>query len=146
MPDYSLVDTTVLAHLTKVSPHSEAYNRILGDDRIAISFQTQAELSSGGYKGARKQRLDDLLAATLKLPQSEATNIWYGRVIQKRKELRTLRKNGADAGDADVWIISSALEHGLRLLSHDRQQVGLARAMAVPTFTDLVDLRDGNTN
>lgn len=144
MADYILADTTVISHLTKASKHSEAYQELIGERRLAISFQTIPELRSAQFSETRRQRIDDLLKVTLVLPHAESTDVWYARVVQTRKELKRLQSQGSDASDADVWIISSALEHRLPLLSHDRQQVGLARASGVAALTNLNGLKDSN--
>jgi predicted nucleic acid-binding protein len=144
MAEYASADTNVVSYLTKVSEQSASYQKLLGNRRIAISFQAHAELLGAGFGAKRQQRLNDLLAAILILPQSEATSIWYSRVAARRSELRKAKKDGAAASDADVWIISSALEHRLSLLSHDKQQVQLGRAIGLKVVTNLEGLRDDN--
>ena len=140
--EYFVADSTVMSYLTKASKHSAAYQSLIGERRLAVSFQTPPELRAAGFGSARQQRVDELLAVTLKLPQSEATGVWYARVVEKRKELR--KRLRADASDADVWIISSALEYRLPLISHDIQQVYLGRAMGLKVLTNLDGLRDDN--
>ncbi len=80
----------------------------------------------------------------MELPNSEATGVWYSRTAERRKELRKQQRPGSDASDADVWIVSNALEYGLPLLSHDAQQVCLGRAMGLRVLTDLEDLKEDN--
>jgi predicted nucleic acid-binding protein len=144
MTERILADTTALAHLTKGSPHSAAYNKIVGRKRVVISFQSRPELLSANYNPARRRRLDLLLAATVPAPHSDATDVWYVRIVSVRKQLKAQQRPGSDAGDADVWIIASALEHGIPLMSHDKQQVCLARACGLATYTDLDELREHN--
>ena len=144
MTERILADTTAFAHLTKVSPHSGAYNKIVGRKRLVMSFQSRPELLSADYTPARKKRLDNLMAATVPAPHSDATDVWYARIVSVRKQLKAQQRIGSDAGDADVWIIASALEHGIPMMSHDRQQVCLARACGLPTYTNLDDLREQN--
>ncbi len=144
MAEYVVADTTLISHLTKVSKHSQAYQEMLGDRRLATSFQTPPELLGGNFGPARQKRVDDLLAATLSLPHAESTDVWYARVAAKRKELKKRAQPGGDASDADVWIISSALEHRLPLMSHDSQQVLLGRAMGLRVLTNVDRLRDDN--
>jgi predicted nucleic acid-binding protein len=143
MAEYIVADTSVVSRLTKVSTDCTAYQRLMGESRLAVSFQTPAELLSAGFGAARQQRLQDLLNMILVLPHSEATNVCYARVVERRRDLRRAQQ-GADASDADAWIIGSALEHKLSLMSHDAQQVCLGRAMGLPVLTNLSDLRDGN--
>jgi hypothetical protein len=59
MTDRILSDTTTLAHLTKASKHSAAYNKIVGHKRVVISFQSRGELLSADYTAARRKRLEN---------------------------------------------------------------------------------------
>ncbi len=144
MAEYVVADTSVLSRLTSVSKDSAAYDQMIGSRRLAVSFQTAAEILGVDFAPARRRRVETLLAATLRLPQQPSTDVWYARIIRKRKELRKLQQQGSDASDADVWIISSALEYRLPLLSHDRQQVALGRAVGLRVLTNLEGLRDAN--
>jgi predicted nucleic acid-binding protein len=110
----------------------------------AISFQVDAELLSAGYAPSRQLRLDALRRSLVYLPHSNATSGWYARVANARKALKARRRPGGDAGDADVWIIASALEHRLVLVSHDRQQIMLARDVGQAVLTVVTDLRSLN--
>ena len=146
MADYILVDTSVVFRLTQISPDSRAYDAFLGDRRLAVNFQIVAEVRNWppNLSANRKLRCEELLAACLNLPNSEATGVWYGRVAQQRERLRRLHDRGGGAGDADVWVISSALEHTLPMMSHDTAQVRLARSMGISAYTNLDGLRDEN--
>ncbi len=141
---YFVADTTVISRLTKSSEHSKAYNDLLGDNHLAVSFQTVAELKAAPFGARRQQRVDDLLAVSLKLPNTEATGVWYARAIKVRKDLKKQRRLGQDAGEGDMWIVANALEWRFPLLSHDEGQVGLGRAMGARVLTDLQGLRDDN--
>ena len=144
MADYVAADTTAFSSLTKVSGDSRAYQQILGERRLAVSFQTPPELRGTKFGPPRQKRIDELLAATLVLPHAESTDVWYARVAERRNELRKLQQPGAGANEADIWIISSALEHRLPFMSHDIHQVCLGRAMGLPVLTNLDGLRDDN--
>jgi predicted nucleic acid-binding protein len=144
MVGYVVADTSVISRLTSQSADCAAYQAMIGDLLLAVSFQTPAELLSFPFGPARRQRLDDLLAATVELPHSEATNVWYSRVVQTRATLKKAQLPGGDAQDGDAWIIGSSLEHSLDLLSHDAQQVHLGRAAGLRVFTNILSLRDNN--
>ena len=109
-----------------------------------MSFRTRTELLSFPFGDERKQRLDDLRAAILLLPHAESTDVWFSRVHERRGELKKAKQPGADLSEADIWIISSALEYSLPLMSHDIQQVHLGRAMGLKVLTNLDGLRDEN--
>lgn len=144
MAEYVVADTTVVIRLSRASEDSRAYEQMMGDRWLAVSFQTPPELWDGPFGESRRQRLQDYLATMAVLPNTEATGVWYSRVAEKRRDLRKKRQPGADASDADVWIVSSALEHRLPLLSHDKQQVELGRAAGLRVLTNLPGLRDDN--
>ena len=137
-------DTSVFTRLTKESPDTTFYGDLIGKDLILISFQVRAEVLSAEFVPNRQQRLIELLKASTVLRHSDATDIHYAAASRERKLLRRTQKAGSDASDGDVWVIASALEHDLPLLSHDRQQIALAREVGLPTFTNLPTLRDAN--
>ena len=142
--DFIVADTSVVLRLSKVSEHSEAYEHLLGGRRIAVSFQTPPELLGARIGPKRRQRVMDLIATFLKLPHAESTDVWYARVIERRKQLRSRSQEGSGASEADVWIISSTLEHRMALLSHDAQQIHLGRAEGLKVLTNLDGLKDDN--
>jgi predicted nucleic acid-binding protein len=138
------LDTSVLSRLTKNSPDADYYWALLGEDTIRVSFQVRAEVLGAEFGSSRQHRLLLILESSLILPHSESTNIGYARTSRERRNLRRIHAPGSDAADGDVWVIASSLEHGLSLLSHDKQQIALARAMDLPAFTNLPGLRDVN--
>jgi predicted nucleic acid-binding protein len=142
--EYILADSGVISRLTSRSEHARAYHDWIGNRRVAINFQTEAELLSWKYVEERMVRLRDLIGTLLKLPQSEATIRRYAEVANRRKEFQKIHHAAGNVGDGDVWIISSALEHGLVLMCHDGSAVQLARAMSLQVYTNLPELRMGN--
>ncbi len=73
-----------------------------------------------------------MIAACVQVPHSEASNTWFARVAQRRKELRLQR-----VSDGDVWVVAQALEHSVPLMIHDRAAAELAEAMGVEVLTAL---------
>jgi predicted nucleic acid-binding protein len=98
---------------------------MIGEAEIVLSFQVWPETVSGNFTPARRSRLDLLMSTAVWLPHSRAADIRYAQVLIVRKASKRRQVVGSDASDADMWIIASALEHALPLLSHDRQQVAL---------------------
>lgn len=143
-PDHLLGDTSVVSRLTKSSSDCAAYSAMLDGRRLAISYQTAAELLGAGFGEKRRAQLNALLAATVELPLSSATKTHYARVADCRRKLRKERKRGGQADDGDLWVISTALEFEIPLVSHDKEQVSLARAMGHPTLTNELSLRGDN--
>ena len=144
MPDRVVADTSVISRLTKRGPDYEFYNRITSGRQLAVSFQTRAEFLAANYSTARQARLDQLLNDGVQLPHKWQTSLAYAQVAIIRKQLKRAQLVGGDASDGDVWVIAGAIEYFLPLLSHDAQQVALARAAGVLTFTNLPGLREEN--
>lgn len=133
--DFVVVDTNIVAYLTKSSPWSDVYTGLIGDRRIAFSFATIAELLSAGYEGLRAERLQALLAGCVTSPQSEATLTWFSLAVEKRNELGYK----GSVGDNDLWILAAAGEHQVPLVTHDTRQRDIARALGVEVLTALPD-------
>jgi len=144
LSEYVCLDTSVFARLTKPKRDTRAYLELIGDRLIALSFQILPELLSANFGPVRQRRVDALYSESVELPHTFSTSVQYAVVSVRRKELKQRRELGSDASDGDVWVIASSLEHRLPLLSHDRQQVALARGAGVETFTNLTELRDAN--
>jgi hypothetical protein len=142
--EYILADSGVVSRLTSKSPDSTAYHGWIGDRRIAISFQTKAELLGCSFGEARMQRLRDLVASMLELGPTAATIELYARAAEKKREFQKVNHIAGEVGEGDIWVISSALEHRLVFLCHDGPAVQLARAMELEVFTNLPSLREGN--
>ncbi len=139
-----MADSGVVSRLTSANPDSRAYLERIGDRRVAINFQVEAELRGCNFGSERMQRLNDLTASLIKLPQTEATITWYARVAKQRREFQRLNIPAGNPGDGDMWVISSALEHRLELLCHDGPAIELGRALGLRVFTCLPALTSGN--
>jgi hypothetical protein len=96
------------------------------------------------FSPRRQARLDALLATAVVLVHSHATDVFYAATARARQQLKRLQQPGSDASDGDIWVIASSLEHGLPLISHDKQQIALAREIGLATLTNLPGLRDEN--
>lgn len=142
--DFVIADTGVLSFLIRDYARRPAYQSFLGRRTLAISFQTVAEVLAAQLGPARRVSLEAALRWSAVLPHAHETSECYALVSNARQQLRRGRQVGSDAGDADMWIIASALQYALPLMSHDRQQVMLGRAMGVRVFTTLPELAHGN--
>jgi predicted nucleic acid-binding protein len=142
--DAVVVDTSVLAHLTKSGRHTAAYATAVGSRTLAVSFQSEAELLSADYSAARQARLNAFLASSVRLKHSDLTTHHYAVAARERRRRRPTRLAGSGASDGDLWIIAGALEHSLVLLTHDTHQVHLGRALGIEVFTQLAELREAN--
>jgi predicted nucleic acid-binding protein len=141
MPGFVVLDTAILSYLTKSNSLGAAYDALIGNRKIAVSFQTIAELWSGTFSPSRQMQLDRLTDLATLLPHHEETSRCYARVARARAHLLPTRRPGRDSGDADMWIIASAIEHRLPLITHDKQMVALAREVECDVLTLLAGER-----
>lgn len=108
-----LLDTSVYSQPFKKRPDPVALARweALGDDRLAVSVITEAELRYGfDWKGADAQRRDYEAGLRLRIPVLDLDSgaaIEYGRI---RAELR---RRGTPVADLDLLIGATALAKGL---------------------------------
>lgn len=85
-----------------------------------------------------------LVESTVFLDHSEEADLHYAMGSRVRRRLKAHQRPGSDASDGDLWVIASTIEYGLVLMSHDKQQIALAREVGLPTFTNLPGLREAN--
>jgi tRNA(fMet)-specific endonuclease VapC len=108
-----LLDTSVYSQPFKKRPDSVAlaHWQALGDDRLAVSVITEAELRYGfDWKGADAQRREYEAGLRLRIPvldMDSSVAIEYAKI---RAELRRL---GTPVGDMDLLIAATALAKGL---------------------------------
>lgn len=129
----ALLDTSVASFLFSLRPQAALYHGYLRGRRMAVSFQTAAELMSGadirGWGAARRRVLAEFLG-TLTIIHSNAD------LLQTWAHLRAaLTKKGLVVDTADMWIAATALCHGLTLVAHDavfRQIAGLKLVCHAP--------------
>jgi len=99
------------------------YQPKMADQTLILSFQTVAELWAWGvdHRWTKKDlgRLDRFLGKFLIVPYSfELAKIWADVCTHCKRRGRRL-----ESGDG--WIIATAVQHGLPLVTHDRDQLGL---------------------
>lgn len=128
-----LLDTNVASFLFSVRPQAALYHRDLHGRRMAVSFQTAAELLFGADVkdwGRTKRRALSAFLATLKVLHSDAD------LVQTCAHLRAaLSKQGLVVASEDTWIAATALRHDLTLVAHDavfRQIAGLKLVCHAP--------------
>ena len=128
------VDTSVLSFLTKSGEYGTQYQALIGDSRIVIPSVVRAELRAyPNWGDARRERLETLLLECVHAPTTEATENWWSLASQQRRDLNL----AGSVGDNDLWIIASAAEHSVPLVTHDRRQIAIAQALGVTVRTAL---------
>ena len=124
--DAVLLDTTVVSLLhpqKKDSSLRARYDAHMAGKILALSFQSVAELWSWAEERSwgdrKKAELEAFLRKFLVIPyDSELAKAWARVNAQCKKRGRRL-----EAGDA--WIVATAVHHGIPLLTHDEDHVGL---------------------
>ena len=93
---------------------------IAPDEELAVTAISVGELAHGAHKSARAlenlARLDVLLAAVTILPYDERAARRFGCLKAE------LERAGKRLNALDLQIASIALEHGVPLLTHNRQR------------------------
>lgn len=100
------------------------YGDVLEGQKLAIALQTMAEALNGaelGNWGKTRRALQRKALARFKLllPDQKTAEIWAQLSAHAQR-----RGRGLSAGDA--WIGATAVQHKLRLVTHDADLDGLA--------------------
>lgn len=112
-PDVVLVDTSAWIEFFRGTEHPAAalIDRLLLEDRVAITGVIRAELLQGARNDAQKAALGRQLAATVRLP--DPADLW-DRVAYLGY---TLRRKGFEVRLPDLAIAVVATAHEVPLLS-----------------------------
>ena len=132
-----LLDTGwIIRHLRGSKDYTDSMNRI-GSERLAVSLVTVAELSEGIYRANDPQaaRRDvelflsdkDLLSLTPEICDR------FGR------ERAVLRSQNRLIGDMDLFIATTALEHGLNLLTTNPPHFHRVEGLGLVSTTEQVE-------
>jgi tRNA(fMet)-specific endonuclease VapC len=93
--------------------------RVSPTEELAVTAISVGELTHGAYKSSRAAdnlaRVDVLLAAVTILPYDESAARQYGPLKAE------LERAGMRLSDLDLQIASIALQHGVPLVTHNRQ-------------------------
>lgn len=122
-----VIDTTVASMLhprKREQPFRSWYERRVRDKTLVLSFQSVAELwgwaVENRWSRQRCERLDRYIRGFVVIPYDTALAKAWARVTAHCKQVgRRL-----EAGDA--WIVATAVQRRLPLLSHDADHLGLS--------------------
>jgi len=112
-----LLDTVICSAFLKAQPEAGIHSRLIQHGgQLAISRLSCAELYALGYRASAKklEQIDGLLNEWNILEFDDACAREYGRLYAR------LAERGQSAGQVDLMIASTALVHGLVLVTHDR--------------------------
>jgi tRNA(fMet)-specific endonuclease VapC len=112
-----LLDTNVVSFLFKGDTRAAAYAPLLQGNRLAISFMTVAELfewaAVRNWGNHRLTRLEQALTLYLVIPVDvELCRVWGALRARQQAAGKTIAPQ-------DAWIATTALRHGLPLVTHN---------------------------
>jgi len=112
-----LLDTMVASAIIKKSELQALYKPHIEGRISAISFQTVAELwkwaEKNNWGDQRKAGLEDWFRRFLILPYDlEISKLWASVCVH-------CERTGRPLSAQDAWIVATALQHNLLLLTHD---------------------------
>jgi tRNA(fMet)-specific endonuclease VapC len=115
VPGRALLDTSAAAAFLRGD--QVLMDRIAQLDAVYTSVVAVGELLYGARHSSRPEanleRVSSFVSAIVVLPCNDATAEVYARVKQN------LRTKGRPIPDNDLWIASSAIQHGLTLIDRD---------------------------
>ncbi|HEY3975588.1 MAG TPA: type II toxin-antitoxin system VapC family toxin [Candidatus Sulfotelmatobacter sp.] len=117
--DAVLLDTDVFSYLMKSNDtRAEAYRPHVRGKTVAISFITVGELYYGAEKkkwsGKTLRNLQERMKAVVTVPYDAELCRTFGRV-------KASLPKGLVVATNDLWIASSAIRHGIPLISNNRK-------------------------
>ena len=112
-----LLDTSAYSALGR--GHSGIVERIREVDRIVVNPVLIGELRAGFRKGSRRRKNEEELERFLATPRVETLGIDAETAKRYAAILEDLWRAGTPIPTNDVWIASSAMQHGLSLLTTD---------------------------
>ena len=113
-----LLDTSIASFSFRVDPLLQLYNDELESGApLFISAQTVAEIFFGmalkSWGAKKRTRMDETLARFAVLPMDNETAKVFADVMMSSRVL------GRRLNIEDAWIVSTARQYGLLLLTHD---------------------------
>ena len=134
--DFVVVDTSVLTYIARRSPEGRRYSEMLEGWTIGLCETARDELEAANWDPATRARLNALYEECVHLAPGAATESWYGRCDDMRRQLGMGLRT---VGRADLRIIAHAAEHDAPYMSHDRLACEVALALGIEVLTALAD-------
>jgi len=112
-----LLDTS--AYCAFMRGHPEVVDLLRQADEICLNPVVLGELHAGFLKGRRWRKNEDELRRFLSSPRVRLVDVTEETAERYARILDFLRRAGTPIPTNDIWIASTAMEHGLRLLTLD---------------------------
>ena len=113
-----LIDTNIYSNA--LNGDTETIKVLQRAQNISISAISIGELLSGFKAGSREKKNREELAEFLDSPRVQIRIIDEDTAEFYAEILGGLRKKGKPIPTNDIWIASIALQHGLKLYTHDQ--------------------------
>lgn len=117
--------------------YTESMNRI-GSDRLAVSLITVAELSEGIYRANDPQKAKR--SVELFLSDKKLLSLTPEICDRFGRERAILRGRNQLIGDMDLFIATTALEHGLHLLTTNDRHFDRVEDLAIISIPEQIVL------
>ncbi len=121
-----LLDTTVVSlayRSAKSSALRKQFEQHLSGEDLWVSFQTVAELwvlpERNRWGATKREALEQFMHRFVVLPYDEPLGRTWGKVMAESANA------GRRLESADAWIVATAIEYAVPLLSHDRDLADL---------------------
>jgi predicted nucleic acid-binding protein len=88
-------------------------------DALYLNPIVLGELHAGFQRGGKKRKNEELLARFLESPRVSFVSIDDGTAVRYAVILNALWKAGTPIAANDLWIASTAMQHGLTILTTD---------------------------
>jgi tRNA(fMet)-specific endonuclease VapC len=113
-----LADTSAYAAFMR--NHTDVAGQLREADEIIVTPVVLGELRAGFRRGTRLRTNEARLGMFLDSPRVRVVEIDADTSERYAVIFDSLRSAGTPIGTNDIWIAASAMQHGLRLLTTDR--------------------------
>lgn len=113
-----LLDTSGYSALMR--GHAPLVTLVSGADAVFLNPVVLAELQAGFLKGSRTRANERQLGEFLQQPGVGVVAIDAQTAERHALIVAALRRAGTPCGTHDIWIAASAAQHGLRVVTCDR--------------------------
>jgi predicted nucleic acid-binding protein len=125
--------TRVLLDTSAYSAHMRAHPGVAQGlreaDELYMSVIVLGELRAGFLKGSRSRRNEEQLRDFLSQPRIEVLDVDHGTSERYAAIREDLRRRGTPVATNDLWIAATAFQHGLRILTTDKDFQQIPQAL-----------------
>lgn len=123
-----LLDTSAYSAL--IRGHAGVQQALGEADEVALSVVVLGELRAGFLGGARAASNEEVLRRFLEEPRVQVLDVDEETASRYAVIRDDLRRRGTPVSVNDIWIAASASQHGLRVLTTDRDFCQIPQVIA----------------